>query len=122
MYTKKETMPKIKHFFLNINQYSQKVYSPFFIFLYFQLGMALVLPTVILSGILWPREGMSSLLNSFAEIMPVTLSCDLAQSLMINLSGPTSKSLSWGVSLPIIWSLGFMIFCKMRMNTWTEKN
>ena len=74
-----------------------------------QAGIALIFPCIILSGVIWPRQAMPHLLRTFSEILPVTLPCDLAQSLLLKpLSQLTFMAIFWGFVIPLLWA---MIFC-----------
>jgi ABC-type polysaccharide/polyol phosphate export permease len=40
------------------------------------------MPEFLFSGILWPSIGMIPFFKTFADILPVTLSCELARNMV----------------------------------------
>lgn len=85
-----------------------------------QLGIAAVLPTFVLSGIIWPREAMPSLLKAFSEILPTTVSCDVAKSLM--LKGDAAPDLAaLGFGIPCLWIMAMVVLCKFHTVSWAMK-
>jgi hypothetical protein len=47
-----------------------------------QAGVGLIMPEFLFSGILWPSIGMIPFFKTFADILPVTLSCELARNMV----------------------------------------
>lgn len=61
--------------------------------------IAIVFPSSFVSGILWPREGMSQVLQMISPFLPMTLPAEAIRSLMIR---------CWGIDHPNVWQ-GFII-------------
>ena len=81
-----------------------------------QAGIASILPTFILSGVIWPRQSMPHLLHSLSEILPVTLSCDLAQSLLLkSITHLTFKPICLGLITPLLWAIVFSFIGRWQM-------
>ena len=87
-----------------------------------QAGIASIFPTIILSGVIWPRQAMPHLLRTFSEILPVTLACDLAQSLLFkSLSQLTFIAIFWGFVIPLLWAMIFCFIGRIQLLGRTEK-
>ena len=87
-----------------------------------QAGIASILPTFILSGVIWPRQSMPHLLHAFSEILPVTLSCDLAQSLLLKpITHLTFKPICLGLIIPLLWAIVFSFIGRWQMIQRTTK-
>ena len=47
-----------------------------------QAGVGLIMPEFLFSGILWPSIGMIPVFKILGDILPLTLSCELARNLV----------------------------------------
>lgn len=83
-----------------------------------QLGIGAVLPTLILSGTLWPREAMPELLQALSDVLPVTATCDLAKAIVLNNGHSSLNALPFGIFVPICWSVFFILVCGLNINSW----
>ena len=83
-----------------------------------QLGIAVVLPTFVLSGIIWPREAMPSLLKAFSEILPTTLSGDLAKNLMLKAQASPDLA-AMGFGIPCLWAFAMVLLCRFHTISWS---
>lgn len=87
-----------------------------------QLGIGAVLPTLILSGTLWPREAMPELLEALSDVLPVTATCDLAKAIVLkNGALLTTNALQSGIFIPISWSIFFIFVCGFNVQSWLLK-
>lgn len=82
-----------------------------------QVGIASVLPTLVLSGTLWPREAMPELLQSFAMVMPVTATCQAASNLVLKGSASFVQYLL-GLVIPLVWSGLFLLGSGLSLKSW----
>ncbi|KAL1131056.1 hypothetical protein AAG570_012293 [Ranatra chinensis] len=62
------------------------------------MGLGSFFPLAMLSGMIWPREGMHALLRSIAFLLPLTLTTESMRSILIR---------SWGITHPIVYN-GFI--------------
>jgi ABC-2 type transport system permease protein len=85
-----------------------------------QVGIGSVLPTFVLAGVIWPREGMPHALNILSQALPVPLSCDLARSLMTTttIDDVPLEKMGFGICVPILWSVAFLVICNYRIRRW----
>ena len=67
-----------------------------------QIGSAFVFPAFLLSGILWPRQGMPAVLNWISVALPSTLSAELVKELVVK-SYATLALVCSGVGIPFVW-------------------
>ena len=75
-------------------------------------GMAAFFVTLLTAGVLWPLEGMPTILSKICLGLPMTLTCKLAQSLMFReLVCFSCADTIAGFLLPIAWSTLFIIMC-----------
>ena len=70
---------------------------------------------------------MPHLLHAFSEILPVTLSCDLAQSLLLKpITHLTFKPICLGLIIPLLWAIVFSFIGRWQMiqrtKIWTLYN
>lgn len=49
-----------------------------------QVGMAVVMPAFIVSGILWPRSTMPGVLQVISAVIPTTFACDIMKNIILN--------------------------------------
>ena len=70
-----------------------------------QLSIGSFYPNLLLSGILWPLEGMPSYLRTVAKLLPNTLACQAMRDIMLR---------GWGVDREEVYlGVSFCLFCKV---------
>lgn len=80
-----------------------------------QIGIAAVLPTLVLSGTLWPLQSMPALLRSISSILPVTATCQAAKAIH---SKATYFPMAAGLLAPCAWSLVFGLLTYLKLQSW----
>ena len=70
-----------------------------FIFQVIQAGVGLIMPEFLFSGILWPSIGMFPFFKLLGDLLPLTLTCELAR----NLVHQGSFRPVAGLFMPVIW-------------------
>ena len=82
-----------------------------------QIGIASVLPTMILSGTLWPRESMPSILQFLSNVLPVTATCDLSRAVLLRTS-ILPHLMTGGLAVPMLWSFVFAVMTYFSVRMW----
>jgi len=73
-----------------------------------QLSIGSFYPNLLLSGILWPLEGMPSYLRIVAKLLPNTLACQAMRDIMLRGWGVEREEVYLGVVSSSIWILIFL--------------
>jgi len=73
-----------------------------------QLSIGSFYPNLLLSGILWPLEGMPSYLRTVAKLLPNTLACQAMRDIMLRGWGVDREEVYLGVVSSTIWILIFL--------------
>jgi ABC-type multidrug transport system permease subunit len=80
-------------------------------YLLFQLGLGSFYPNFLLSGIIWPIEGMPVILQYLALLLPQTYACEAMRSVLSR-----GWSIAWYISL-LITKLNKLFVCTLQMHT-----
>ncbi|TRY77830.1 hypothetical protein TCAL_07837 [Tigriopus californicus] len=75
-----------------------------------QVGMAVVMPAFIVSGILWPRSTMPQVLQVISAVIPTTFACDIMKSIILN-NTVLVNGLWKAILLPLVGTVTFFFAC-----------
>lgn len=78
-----------------------------------QLSIGSFYPCLLLSGILWPLEGMPSYLQAVAKFLPNTLACQAMRDIMLRGWDIAQQEVYLGVISSSIWILIFLVLSWM---------
>jgi len=78
-----------------------------------QLSIGSFYPNLLLSGILWPLEGMPIYLRMLARFLPNTLACQAMRDIMLRGWGISQPEVYFGVISSSIWIMIFLVLSWM---------
>ena len=85
-----------------------------------QMGMAIIFPFVLLSGILWPLIAMPDALRALSLALPATVPAEVARAVVLNqtLAVP---NLALGFIIPAAWTAVNFGLCLFAVRLWGYK-
>ncbi len=85
-----------------------------------QMGMAIIFPLVLLSGILWPLIAMPNALRILALAMPTTVPAEVSRAIVLNqtLAVP---NLAAAFLVPLAWTAVNFVICLVAIRMWGFK-
>lgn len=83
-----------------------------------QVGIAIIMPCFLLSGILWPRSSMPGVLEVISWILPTTVTSEVAKVITLNRFVTSWSLLSFGILIPIAWALLTFGLCLFIISRW----
>lgn len=75
------------------------------------LSLGSFYPIILLSGVIWPLEGMSTVLRWIALCLPVTLSTTSLRNIMLRGWGLSKPEVYIGFLVTGIWAAGLITVC-----------
>ena len=73
-----------------------------------QLSIGSFYPNLLLSGILWPLEGMPTYLQTIASLLPNTKACQAMRDIMLRGWGVDREEVYLGIVSSSVWILVFL--------------
>ena len=83
-----------------------------------QVGIAIIMPCFLLSGILWPRSTMPGILEVISWVLPTTVSSEVATVVVLNGFVTSWSLLSFGILIPVGWTLLTFGLCLLIISKW----
>ena len=84
------------------------------------MGMAIIFPFVLLSGILWPLIAMPDALRYISLALPATVPAEVARAVVLNQSLAV-PNLALGFAIPAAWTAVNFGICLVAVRLWGYK-
>jgi ABC-2 type transport system permease protein len=85
-----------------------------------QIGMAIIFPFVLMSGILWPLIAMPDFLRIIALALPVTIPAEVARAIVLNQSLAV-PNVAMAFVVPLAWTALNFVVCIVAIRMWGFK-